>query len=770
MVTGAEDGALTRDERKYRNRLWFHAALSLAFLISYTTRGTTELGYIPNSVGKDALFVVISVIAALHVRRHGWLVIVIALGYAGLILGQLITLLAWRSSLPQQNILGLFELSPTIVLLGWATVDVLLTAWLLRWWFRAERARHELKYLHPLAFLSLASLAEVLIKGEKEALSPLQIAHNVDGYLSRLKARTKWRIQLALAALFPFRALQPPARERVLESIFVIAAGRRRLPGVRAPASCRRRSASPRRWPTSATTATSAAGTRSSSSPTPSAAIARRPRRSTSGRSCARSPPRRGGPSTTRSSSAPAPPAACSPTAGPRPARRCSCSSAARTSTRASFGEDEVEQYLKLYNEGALQLATDFRLSLLQGMCVGGGTTVNNALCLDPPDTVLQQWAQRGVDPAGLRDAIVQVRTLMDIRQLPLSAVERGVAPLRRRRRAAARPHRADAREHPRHLPRLRLLQHRLPVRRQGLGARRAAPARAAERLHARRAAGLRGHARDHRGRHGDRRRGPPRRARHDQHPRGRDHRRRRSRALELPAAEQRARPRRAGKGLHFNINSPLTAEFKDTVDSFDGIQMAHAHFPEGDVPPFVLETWFNPPATQALAMPGWFEQHFENMRAYAHMASAGALTGTTTPGRVRHTKSGPAIDFTPSKDDLGRVVDGLKLTAKVFLDAGARRAMPATYLWHEFTDESQLDVLDRYVRDNGDLQLTSAHPQGGNAIGEPGQHAVVGPDFRVHGFANLFLCDASVFPTSVGVNPQLTVMGMAQYAANRTL
>ena len=95
---------------------------------------------------------------------------------------------------------------------------------------------------------------------------------------------------------------------------------------------------------------------------------------------------------------------------------------------------------------------------------------------------------------------------------------------------------------------------------------------------------------------------------------------------------------------------------------------------------------------------------------------------------------------------------------------------MPATYLWHEFTDERQLDVLDRYVRDNGDLQLTSAHPQGGNAIGEPGQDAVVGPDFRVHGFANLFLCDASVFPTSVGVNPQLTVMGMAQYAANRTL
>ena len=60
---------------------------------------------------------------------------------------------------------------------------------------------------------------------------------------------------------------------------------------------------------------------------------------------------------------------------------------------------------------------------------------------------------------------------------------------------------------------------------------------------------------------------------------------------------------------------------------------------------------------------------------------------------------------------------------------------------------------------------MTSAHPQGGNALG-----AVVDADFRVRGFKNLYLCDASVFPTSVHVNPQLTVMGMAQYAARRIL
>jgi len=41
-----------------------------------------------------------------------------------------------------------------------------------------------------------------------------------------------------------------------------------------------------------------------------------------------------------------------------------------------------------------------------------------------------------------------------------------------------------------------------------------------------------------------------------------------------------------------------------------------------------------------------------------------------------------------------------------------------------------------------------------------------VDPEFRVYGYDNLFVCDASVFPGSIGVNPQLTVMALADYAA----
>ena len=45
-------------------------------------------------------------------------------------------------------------------------------------------------------------------------------------------------------------------------------------------------------------------------------------------------------------------------------------------------------------------------------------------------------------------------------------------------------------------------------------------------------------------------------------------------------------------------------------------------------------------------------------------------------------------------------------------------------------------------------------------------KRGVVDPEFRVYGTQNVFVCDASVFPSSITVNPQLTVMALARYAA----
>ena len=177
------------------------------------------------------------------------------------------------------------------------------------------------------------------------------------------------------------------------------------------------------------------------------------------------------------------------------------------------------------------------------------------------------------------------------------------------------------------------------------------------------------------------------------------------------------------GRGLHFNVNSPLTAEFADEVDAFAGIQMSHAYVPPGDPPPYLVETWFNPPATQALAMPGWFGRHWAHMHRFRRMACAGVLVGTTRPGRV--TAKGIAYD--PAPEDRDRVLEGLEVAGRIWLAAGATRVMPATFAFREYASEAALTRLPADLRGAGDLLMTSAHPQGGNAIG-----SVVGPDFRV--------------------------------------
>ena len=66
------------------------------------------------------------------------------------------------------------------------------------------------------------------------------------------------------------------------------------------------------------------------------------------------------------------------------------------------FTENEADQLSNLYADGALTLSKDFRFQVAQGMCVGGSTVVNNAVCLDLPEPVLDRWIDPGQFDAGL--------------------------------------------------------------------------------------------------------------------------------------------------------------------------------------------------------------------------------------------------------------------------------------------------------------------------------------------------------------------------------
>ena len=59
----------------------------------------------------------------------------------------------------------------------------------------------------------------------------------------------------------------------------------------------------------------------------------------------------------------------------------------------------------------------------------------------------------------------------------------------------------------------------------------------------------------------------------------------------------------------------------------------------------------------------------------------------------------------------------------------------------------------------------TTAHILGGAVIGASAERGVVDARQRVFGYENLLVCDGSVVPANIGVNPSLTITALAERA-----
>ena len=222
------------------------------------------------------------------------------------------------------------------------------------------------------------------------------------------------------------------------------------------------------------------------------------------------------------------------------------------------------------------------------------------------------------------------------------------------------------------------------------------------------------------------------------------------------------------GRWVAFNVGSICFAEFPEPVDAFDGDQMCVW---VDSLPEYVLEQLHNPPASFALTMPLWHEEHFHQLDRYRYMTSMGALVATEPRGRIHHPRLPrwhEEITFQATAQELDRMRRGIDETARIFLAAGATRVFPPCAETLIIENESDLAQLPSRFQTQKQLSgFGSSHPHGGCRMGVDAKKSVVDPEFRVWGFDNLFVCDASVFPSSLAVNPQVPIMAVADYAVS---
>ena len=184
----------------------------------------------------------------------------------------------------------------------------------------------------------------------------------------------------------------------------------------------------------------------------------------------------------------------------------------------------------------------------------------------------------------------------------------------------------------------------------------------------------------------------------------------------------------------------------------------------------FLIESIFLPLLQFSMALPGNVFEHSELLRRFNHLTMAGILIRDDNNGRVSLTTTNRAsLRYNLSKKDLQTFANGVEVLAKLWFKLKAKRVIVSHRDQTILNDESEIgQIKEKIINDPDNLLLGSAHPQSGNKIGKDPKTSVVDSDCRVHGFTNLLCCDASVFPTALGANPQITIMVIASIIASR--
>ena len=128
------------------------------------------------------------------------------------------------------------------------------------------------------------------------------------------------------------------------------------------------------------------------------------------------------------------------------------------------------------------------------------------------------------------------------------------------------------------------------------------------------------------------------------------------------------------------------------------------------------------------------------------------------------HFKYSITYDFKPAHWDAFRFA--CKEMAKLQFAAGAIK-VASLHLDPVVMDKVEdIDKLDAARFEPVRMRVLTAHQMGGCAMGKDARTSVVDQHLKFHTMDNLFVVDGSVLPTSLGVNPQETIYGIARWAA----
>lgn len=223
------------------------------------------------------------------------------------------------------------------------------------------------------------------------------------------------------------------------------------------------------------------------------------------------------------------------------------------------------------------------------------------------------------------------------------------------------------------------------------------------------------------------------------------------------------------GENLQFHPGVAIAGVFPELVNPQFGATQGYqslAFLDEG----FKLETLWAPPPLLSIRFPGLGENLQARFAEMPNMAVWDAIASTNRSlGRVRKRfrTLEPALEWRLHQEDIGILRRALHVIAELFFAAGATKILPGVNglpdTMHRIEDAA---VLDSSAVQGRDLVMGGNHAFCTTRMHGDPRKGVVDEDGRCHDLENLYIADTGIFPQCPSVNPMLTGMALARRQA----
>jgi choline dehydrogenase-like flavoprotein len=216
------------------------------------------------------------------------------------------------------------------------------------------------------------------------------------------------------------------------------------------------------------------------------------------------------------------------------------------------------------------------------------------------------------------------------------------------------------------------------------------------------------------------------------------------------------------GRNFHIHPACWVGARYEEEVRGWDGV-MQSFYIDEWEPQGVLLEATFTPLAFGGAWLAGTGADHQRSLLEFGHVGSIGVHLSDRSQGRVGLGNDGALrATYNLTREDADRVHFGISRAAEVHFAAGATEVYPNVPRFGTLK-RSDLAPFEAARLKPSELRLEAFHPMGTARISADPRQGVCAADGSVRGTPGLYVADASLFPTSVGVNPMMTIIAFAK-------